>query len=182
MGKGARSQYYLDDERCFELLNYKGSGQIAFTQDAIPIIARLNFQVDNSMVYFQAPTSAPLHHCFAQSVVALYADSIDPTTRVGWSVLVVGRSKIARAVRSTPNSHWAREHLENQLSEIRLVQMSADLIRASYFDSDSDSVICEYENYPFEAPSMAKPVGQVSKHPKTDSRLVAQLPVLRRLE
>jgi hypothetical protein len=180
MSRGARGQFHLDDERCFELLNSKGLGQIAFTQNAIPIIARLNFQVDNSTVYFRAPISAPLHRCFAQSVVALHADSIDPSTHVGWSVLVVGRSKIARAGRLTPSSLWAEEHLGNQLSDIRLVQMSADLIRASYFDSDG--VISEYENYPFEAPSKAEPVGKLSTGLETDNRLVAHFPLLSRLE
>ena len=180
MSSGERSQFDLDDERCFELLDSIGLGQIAFTQNAIPIITRINFQIYNSTVYFRAPTSAPLHRCFAQSVVALHVDSINPSTHVGWSVLVVGRSKIARPNPSTPRPLWVTEGLGNQLSDIRLVQMSADLIRASYFDSNG--VISEYENYPFEAPGKAESIGKRPARLESDSRLVAHFPFLSRLK
>ncbi len=179
MGEGARNRFHLDDKRSFELLSSKGICQVAFTQNAIPIITRLSFRVENSSVYFRAPDSAPLHRSFSQSVVALYADSIDASSQIGWSVLVVGRSKIARTNRAGILSGAEDRNLLLP-RDIRLIELSVDLIRASYFDSRG--LITEYENYLAEAETKANSAEQGPVIPKADHNLFHQFPALRRLE
>ncbi|MDA1359091.1 pyridoxamine 5'-phosphate oxidase family protein [Glycomyces luteolus] len=83
----------LDPELAFGLLGQAEFGRVAFVSDGVPTIRPLNHVVvDGRIIVYTRHTSA-----LAKSLrghvglkVAYQADEIEPSSRLGWSVLVTG--------------------------------------------------------------------------------------------
>ncbi|MHA7662739.1 pyridoxamine 5'-phosphate oxidase family protein [Mycolicibacterium sp. HS_4_1] len=70
-------------------------GRIVFTLNALPAIRPVNHLVDRGRVIIRTRLSSALTQALSASdslVVAYEADSMDRSTRTGWSVVVTGRA------------------------------------------------------------------------------------------
>lgn len=84
----------LDRAECLRLLGTVAVGRIVFTESALPAIQPVNFTLDGTDVIFRTSGGGKLAAAVAGTVVAFEADDIDPVTRSGWSVVVVGHASL----------------------------------------------------------------------------------------
>ncbi|GAB3767773.1 pyridoxamine 5'-phosphate oxidase family protein [Microlunatus parietis] len=69
-------------------------GRIVFTHNALPAIRPVNHIVDDSGLIIRTHHGAAIISAAVGGVVVAYeADVIDPDTRVGWSVIVIGTAR-----------------------------------------------------------------------------------------
>ena len=85
----------LDREECLKLLSSVPLGRIVFTDRALPAIQPVNFALDDGDVVIFTQPGSRLGRALKGSVVAFEADRFDETTRVGWSVTVIGQTRAA---------------------------------------------------------------------------------------
>lgn len=83
----------LDRAEALELLASVGYGRIMFTLHALPAIRPVNHLLDNGEIIIRSRLSATITTAVSQprpTVVAYQADHLDPTRRLGWSVVATG--------------------------------------------------------------------------------------------
>jgi hypothetical protein len=82
-------------EECWKLLASGSMGRIALSLHALPVILPVQYYLDGPVIVV----------CFGRreipeqsldAVIAFTADEIDPVSRAGWSVQVVGRATVPR--------------------------------------------------------------------------------------
>lgn len=84
----------LDDVEAMRLLASVGYGRVIFTVKSLPAIRPVNHLVDHGKIIIRTRLTSAIPAAVRSSagvVLAYEADSIDPTTRTGWSVVVTGR-------------------------------------------------------------------------------------------
>jgi nitroimidazol reductase NimA-like FMN-containing flavoprotein (pyridoxamine 5'-phosphate oxidase superfamily) len=86
----------LSRTRALELLASVNLGRLVFTHQALPAIRPVNHLVECESIIVRATAGAAITSTTGRSgaVVAYEADSIDPETHVGWSVIVVGTARL----------------------------------------------------------------------------------------
>lgn len=89
----------LDGREALRLLGSVSLGRIAFTRHALPAIRPVNHIVDEGVIVIRTAEGAALTSRALQAdgpgtVVAYEADSIDPDTHLGWSVVVTGYARL----------------------------------------------------------------------------------------
>src|SRR4051794_10951553 len=84
----------LTTDECLRLLVSTAVGRLAYTQDALPAIRPVSFAVCGSEVQIPALPGSPFLDAVRGAVVALEADDFDPAARTGWTVVVVGHSRV----------------------------------------------------------------------------------------
>jgi hypothetical protein len=84
----------LDDAECRHLLGTATIGRISFTAGALPAIDPVPFALHAGQVIIPARRGSPLVRAIQGAVVAFGVDCFDPDTETGWSVTVVGPSKV----------------------------------------------------------------------------------------
>ncbi|MBS2531734.1 pyridoxamine 5'-phosphate oxidase family protein [Catenulispora sp. NF23] len=91
MSHDERALGELSERECLDRLASTPVGRIAFSQNALPAVVPVNFVLDDGHILFRTAPGSELDTAVRGAVVAFEADDIDPGTRTGWSVLVVGR-------------------------------------------------------------------------------------------
>jgi hypothetical protein len=86
----------LSRTRALELLGSVNLGRLVFTHQALPAVRPVNHLVECESIIVRATAGAAITSATSRSgaVVAYEADSIDPDTHVGWSVIVVGTARL----------------------------------------------------------------------------------------
>lgn len=92
---GLRQSVQLEDAEALELLGSVSLGRIVFTLRALPAIRPVNHLLDDGDIIVRTHEGSPLVAHAEESdgrgvVVAYEADSIDPWTHLGWSVIAIG--------------------------------------------------------------------------------------------
>ena len=85
----------LDDAEAMRLLASIDYGRVVFTLTALPAIRPVNHLVDEGRIIIRTRLTSAISAAVrsAEGVVVAYeADSFDPRTRTGWSVVVTGRA------------------------------------------------------------------------------------------
>ncbi|MGH3267662.1 MAG: pyridoxamine 5'-phosphate oxidase family protein [Trebonia sp.] len=80
----------LPAAECLRLMATVPVGRIAYTRQAMPAVEPVNFTLDDGTVVFRTARGGKLAAATLRAVVAFQADDLDPVTRSGWSVTVVG--------------------------------------------------------------------------------------------
>jgi Pyridoxamine 5'-phosphate oxidase len=90
----ARGLAELPKDEALRLLGSVPFGRVVFTARALPAIRPVNHLVDGNMIIIRTSLGSALSADVDDTgtVVAYEADEIDPVTRQGWSVVVVGRA------------------------------------------------------------------------------------------
>ncbi|HEX6234185.1 MAG TPA: pyridoxamine 5'-phosphate oxidase family protein [Jiangellaceae bacterium] len=84
----------LSREESLDLLASVPVGRVVYTDRALPAILPVNYVLDENAVVFRTGAGSKLAAATREAVVAFEADSFDVATRTGWSVMVVGRSRL----------------------------------------------------------------------------------------
>lgn len=79
---------------CLALLASVPLGRVVFTDQALPAIQPVNFALDGDDVIIRTPTGSKLGMAMRGTIVAFEADDIDPTSRTGWSVTLIGQARL----------------------------------------------------------------------------------------
>lgn len=94
----------LSEAQCRRLLASTLVGRVVYTDQALPAIAVVNHRVRGAVsagdleIVFRADDGGRLAAAVHLSVVAFEADSVDPETAAGWSVVAVGEARRVDAV------------------------------------------------------------------------------------
>ncbi|MGD9530462.1 pyridoxamine 5'-phosphate oxidase family protein [Pseudonocardia sp.] len=89
---GVRALEPIPRSRCLELLVTVPIGRVVFTEDALPAVHPVNFALAGEDVIVRTAAGHKLTAARRGDLLAFQADHIDPETRTGWSVLVIGRA------------------------------------------------------------------------------------------
>lgn len=94
-----RSTEQLDRSEALRLLGTVPLGRIVFTHQALPAIRPMNHVVEGENVVVRLDEGASRASLVAMPgtpdiVLAYEADSIDPDTHLGWSVVVIGYAEL----------------------------------------------------------------------------------------
>jgi hypothetical protein len=95
LGQPAAGAQRLDSSEAIRLLASTSYGRIVFTLNALPAIRPVNHLLDEGRIIIRTRLTASISAAARSSegiVVAYEADSIDPQTRTGWSVVVTGHA------------------------------------------------------------------------------------------
>lgn len=82
----------LPPQECVRLLGSVPIGRLVFTARALPAVRPACHVIDGDDVLIRSDAST-LAFTGTGPVLAYQADAIDPLTRLGWSVVVVGRAR-----------------------------------------------------------------------------------------
>lgn len=97
----------LDLDECLELLATTPVGRIAFELDGEITVLPVAHLVDGVDVCFRTAGESKIQAAVDHERVAYEADSFDPATRSGWSVLVQG---VATVVEEDKEAHRLDQH------------------------------------------------------------------------
>jgi hypothetical protein len=84
----------LDEGECRQLLGTGGTGRLGFTEGALPAILPVPFGLRDGDVMIPARRGSPVVTAVRGAVVVFEVGSYDGTTRTGWSVTVVGPTRL----------------------------------------------------------------------------------------
>jgi hypothetical protein len=91
---GDRAQEGLDRAESLRLLATAVIGRLAFTHSALPAIRPVSFTLVGEDLLIPVPGDGPLIDALRGSVVAFEADAYDEILRTGWTVAIVGVSRV----------------------------------------------------------------------------------------
>ena len=86
----------LDEAQCRRLLTTMTIGRLGFTENALPAILPVAFTLQGGHVLIAVRQDSTVVNAVRRSVVAFQVDEYDPAARTGWSVTVVGASRVWR--------------------------------------------------------------------------------------
>jgi hypothetical protein len=95
-----RDHKALDEQECLRLFGTSGIGRVAYTEAALPALRAVSYALLDGDVVIPARGGSGFAHAARGAVVAFEADSYDEAARTGWSVTVVGPSRVVTAGRS----------------------------------------------------------------------------------
>jgi nitroimidazol reductase NimA-like FMN-containing flavoprotein (pyridoxamine 5'-phosphate oxidase superfamily) len=85
----------ISPEQCLALLGSVPFGRVVFTNRALPAIRPVNHIVDNGHIIIRSSLGSGITGAAGAGMVVAYeADSIDPDSRTGWSVVVTGLARL----------------------------------------------------------------------------------------
>ncbi|MFJ9348235.1 pyridoxamine 5'-phosphate oxidase family protein [Streptomyces sp. NPDC101237] len=96
---GRHRRVDLDAATALRLLGSVSLGRIVFTRQALPAVRPVDHVLDGGEIVVRTHAGADVSAYVRQgeglgAVVAYEADSIDPDTRLGWSVVVTGYARL----------------------------------------------------------------------------------------
>lgn len=85
----------LDRDECLELLaaGAGGVGRVAIVEGLHPVIMPVNYAMDGDRVAFRTSAGTKLDAALRDALVSFEIDHLDDDNRIGWSVVVRGRSE-----------------------------------------------------------------------------------------
>ena len=89
-----RSLTALSRRDCVALLGGKQVGRAVFTERALPAVVPVTFAIHDDAVVMCTASDTRLASAASRGVLAFQVDDIDPSTRSGWSVVVVGVAEL----------------------------------------------------------------------------------------
>jgi nitroimidazol reductase NimA-like FMN-containing flavoprotein (pyridoxamine 5'-phosphate oxidase superfamily) len=92
-----RSLEALSSRECIALLTGKQVGRAVFTERALPAVVPVNFAVHSDAIVLCTASDTRLASAASRGVLAFQVDDIDPQTRSGWSVVVVGVAELVES-------------------------------------------------------------------------------------
>lgn len=91
----------LEPKACLRLLRTASLGRVVFTEAALPAVRPVTFAAPDGEVIISAGWGS-WGPKLDGTVVAFEVEDIDPATRDGWSVVVVGRARLVTDPASLP--------------------------------------------------------------------------------
>jgi hypothetical protein len=142
MSNGAHDAHSLDRPTCLSLLSSVGVGRVGLSVDALPVIMPVGFRVDGDRIVFALSAGSRGAAAVNGTVVAFEADDVDPTTGVGWTVLVQGPARLVADSLGCAGDGWgpspdADEGPASQEQRLReVVSVSTEVITGWLTDTE----------------------------------------------
>jgi nitroimidazol reductase NimA-like FMN-containing flavoprotein (pyridoxamine 5'-phosphate oxidase superfamily) len=92
----------LDEAECYRLAATEPVGRIAWTGPDGPTLVPVNFWLEDGAVHIRTAAYSALARETDDSRVAFEVDAYDADSRVGWSVLMLGRASVGFVGSGTP--------------------------------------------------------------------------------
>ena len=89
-----RSLDVLSTSECVQLLASVPVARVIFTDHALPAVLPLTITVLDGAVYFRTTPDSRLARLADGGVLTVQADSVDVTSRTGWSVVASGLAQV----------------------------------------------------------------------------------------
>jgi nitroimidazol reductase NimA-like FMN-containing flavoprotein (pyridoxamine 5'-phosphate oxidase superfamily) len=89
-----RSLTSMSRRECLTLLAESAVGRAVFTERAMPAVVPVNFVVQDDAIVMCTSPGSRLAAAATGGVLAFQVDDIDPSSRTGWSVVVVGVAEL----------------------------------------------------------------------------------------
>jgi hypothetical protein len=89
-----RRQEVLDEAECLALLGTASIGRVAFTAGALPAVQPVAFTVHRGEVLIPTQPGSEVAVASRGAVVAFEVDELDLIDRTGWTVTIVGPSRL----------------------------------------------------------------------------------------
>lgn len=124
----------LDRSECLALLRRVPVGRLGLSMDALPVVLPVNFVLDGDDVVVGTGEGGTFDAAVGGTIVAFEADSWDPITHSGWSVLVRGRARVVvgdeelERVRQLPLRPWGDPR------ELRYVAVGTEIVTGRRLD------------------------------------------------
>jgi len=80
----------LTSDACFQLLDSVPVGRVAFLADGEVVVLPVTYATDGDSIVFRSAVGSKVSAAGFRDSVSFQADSFDPVTRSGWSVLATG--------------------------------------------------------------------------------------------
>jgi nitroimidazol reductase NimA-like FMN-containing flavoprotein (pyridoxamine 5'-phosphate oxidase superfamily) len=96
----------LTEEECRDLLASEQVGRVGITIGALPAIFPVNYRMIGGEVVFRTGEGLKRRAALRGTVVGFEVDRVDPATRTGWSVLVVGVAEEFEPAQDGENVYW----------------------------------------------------------------------------
>jgi len=96
----------LSERECWELLATVSVGRLALSVRALPVILPVQYYLDGRRLAACLGHHGLPERALDETIIAFAADSIDPVTRSGWLVQVLGRSAVPRGLRIDTHCGW----------------------------------------------------------------------------
>ncbi|HET6209625.1 MAG TPA: pyridoxamine 5'-phosphate oxidase family protein [Jatrophihabitans sp.] len=84
----------LSERECLELLTRAEVGRVVVSMQALPVALPVNYWLIDDAIVFRAAPGTKLAAAVSGSVVGFEVDQFDSATHTGWSVLVIGMSRV----------------------------------------------------------------------------------------
>lgn len=84
----------MAEVECRDLLTTAEIGRVVVSLGALPAALPVTYRVIDDAIVFRTSPGTKLTAAVDQTVVGFEVDELDPGTRSGWSVLVVGTSRV----------------------------------------------------------------------------------------
>jgi nitroimidazol reductase NimA-like FMN-containing flavoprotein (pyridoxamine 5'-phosphate oxidase superfamily) len=85
----------MPTDECWELLDARMVGRLAWQEDAGPAIVPVNYVVGDGYVYFRTKPESSIGRNAIREQISFQVDDVDDFNQSGWSVLVRGRAEEA---------------------------------------------------------------------------------------
>jgi uncharacterized protein len=86
--------FAIPEDECRNLLATAEIGRVVVSVDALPAALPVTYRVIEDAIVFRTAPGTKLTAAVNDAVVGFEVDALDPATRSGWSVLVVGTSHV----------------------------------------------------------------------------------------
>lgn len=103
----------LSRDQCMRLMGSVSIGRIVYTRQALPAVELVNFALVAGDIVIRTDASGKLAAATRGAVVAFETDCVDVAEQAGWSVTVVGQSRLVtdgeeiRKLERVPLVTWA---------------------------------------------------------------------------
>jgi nitroimidazol reductase NimA-like FMN-containing flavoprotein (pyridoxamine 5'-phosphate oxidase superfamily) len=98
----------LEPRECLALLRTQAVGRLVFTEQALPAIRLVNFDLHQDKIVLRLGPSSWVRRLDG-TVVAFEVDQIDDATRTGWSVVAMGHARLVTKVEELAELHDPQE-------------------------------------------------------------------------
>jgi uncharacterized protein len=104
----------LTVDECLRMLDTVPIGRMVFTEGPLPAVHPVNFLRHGNSIIVRTGPGSKLDAARRGDLIAFEADRVDPDSRTGWSVLVVGRAEVVNdieqlvAVLDSAHRPWVR--------------------------------------------------------------------------
>ncbi|MFI6654855.1 pyridoxamine 5'-phosphate oxidase family protein [Streptomyces sp. NPDC050523] len=140
---GPRRSIELDTREAIRLLGSVSVGRVVFTRHALPTVRPVNHVLDDGDIVIRTHDGAALTSRTREAgssgvVVAYEADTIDPATHLGWSVVATGYAHLVTDPRELARIHLLLHPWVEQTMDYA-VRIRPDLvsgIRLTYADAN----------------------------------------------
>jgi len=110
----------LSQSEAAALLGTQEVGRLVYTRHALPAVTPVNFALRDGAIWIWTASLSSVIPAVRGAVVAFEVDHIDSSSRIGWSVLVLGVAELVKDPEALERAHafgpepWAtgrKEHL-----------------------------------------------------------------------